>query len=51
MNLSSCSIRLRRSSSRPVNAVLNASVMSWMLPMPPPLSSNEIAASVCSVLG
>ena len=41
MNLSSCSIRLRRSSSRPANAVLNASVMSWIWPMPPPLSSND----------
>src|SRR5882757_6249023 len=51
MNLSSCSIRLRRSASRPVNAVLNACVMSWTLPSPPPLSSNEIAASVCSVVG
>ncbi len=51
MALSSCSIRLRRSSSRPVKAMLSASVMSWMLPMPPPLSSNAIAASVCSVLG
>ncbi len=51
MALSSCSIRLRRSFSRPANAVLNASVMSWMLPIPPPLSSNETAASACSVVG
>ena len=51
MNLSSCSIRLRRSCSRPGKAVLNASVMSWIWPSPPPLSTSDNAASVCSIVG
>ena len=49
--MSNWSIRLRRSFSRPANAVLNAWVMSWIWPTPPPLSSTEIAARVCSVVG
>ena len=51
MNLSSLFDQAAQIVLAAVEGGLKASVMSWMFPMPPPLSSNEIAANVCSVLG